>query len=153
MKLFLVGYMACGKTHWGKLKAAELGIRFIDLDSYIVCRVRQSISEIFEKSGEEAFRKMERYYLEEICDLYEDFVLATGGGTPCYDDNMDYMNQKGYTIFLNTDIHIITERLKIGKRKRPLIAHLSDDEIFDFVNRHLHERMPYYLKAHEEIKH
>lgn len=149
MKYFLVGYMACGKTRTGREMAAELGIRFIDLDAYIVDRERKTIREIFEERGEAGFRKLETYYLHEVCGLYQDFVLSAGGGTPCFNDNMEYMNGQGHTIFLNPSVDTIVERLVRGKHKRPLVSKLDDGEIRDFVCRHLEERRSYYEKAKE----
>lgn len=147
MKYFLVGYMACGKSRRGREMAAETRIRFIDLDEYIVRREMRTIPQIFASEGEEAFRKLERFYLHEVCELYDQFVMATGGGTPCFFDNMDYMNRWGKTIFINTDVKVIVERLLRGKYRRPLISKLSNDEVYEFVEEHLQKRMPYYLKA------
>lgn len=152
MKYFLVGYMACGKTKRGKRIAEELGIRFIDLDAYIVERERRSIPEIFATQGEEGFRNLETRYLREVCELYEEFVLSTGGGTPCFNANMEYMNSQGQTLFLNTDIEVIVERLIHGKQKRPIVNKLKNEEIYDFVVRHLEERLPFYRQAKEEIR-
>lgn len=151
MKYFLVGYMACGKTRKGREMAAELGIRFIDLDAYIVDRERRTIAEIFAVAGEAGFRKLETRYLQEVCELYRDFVLSTGGGAPCFNGNMDYMNAQGHTIFLNTDIDTIVERLIRGKAKRPIVSKLKDDEIRSFVCRHLQERLPFYRQARETL--
>ena len=151
MKYFLVGYMASGKTYKGKVMSQELGIRFIDLDTYIIRREHRSISEIFATEGEAGFRKLETRYLHEVCELYEDFVLSTGGGTPCFNDNMEYMNACGHTIFLRTDINIILERLIRGKHKRPIVSRLSEAEIREFVSRHLQEWLPFYVRAKEEI--
>ncbi|MDE6451818.1 MAG: shikimate kinase [Odoribacter sp.] len=151
MKYFLVGYMACGKTRRGKIMAAELGIRFIDLDTYIVKREHRTIPVIFAYVGEAGFRKLETRYLQEVCVLYENFVLSTGGGTPCFNDNMAYMNRLGKTLFLNTDIEVIVERLIRGKHKRPMVSHLKDEEIREFVGRHWKERLPFYRQAQEEI--
>lgn len=152
MKYFLVGYMACGKTCRGKQLAKEKGIRFIDLDAYIVEREKRSIPEIFAQAGEAGFRKLETDYLKEVCELYEDFVLSTGGGTPCFNQNMDYMNGKGTTLFLDTDLDTIVERLIRGKHKRPMVSGLGDDEIHDYVAKHLKERLPYYNQAKETIE-
>lgn len=150
MKYFFVGYMACGKTRQGREMAAREGMRFIDLDAYIVDRERRTIGEIFAESGEAGFRKLETRYLQEVCELYEDFVMSTGGGTPCFNDNMEYMNRQGHTIFLNTPVDTIVERLIRGKHKRPIVSKLRDDEIRDFVSRHLKERMSYYEMAKEK---
>lgn len=144
--------MACGKTRRGKELAREWGIRFIDLDRYIVGRERCGIPELFAKVGEDGFRRLETRYLHEICELYEDFVLSTGGGTPCFNRNMEYMNERGRTIFLHTDVDTIVARLIRGKHKRPVVSRLADDEIYDFVVRHLQERLPYYQQAKEEIR-
>lgn len=152
MKYFLVGYMACGKTRRGKVMAEELGIRFIDLDAYIVEREHRTIQEIFTEEGERGFRRLETRYLQEVCELYEDFVLSTGGGTPCFNNNMEYMNEQGRTIFLNTDQDIIVERLIRGKHKRPLVSRLNDEEIREFVYRHLQERLPFYTQARETLQ-
>lgn len=152
MKYFLVGYMACGKTRLGRVMAEELGIRFIDLDAYIIEREHRTIQEIFTAEEEAGFRKLETCYLQEVCELYEDFVLSTGGGTPCFNHNMEYMNEQGQTIFLNTDIDTLVERLIRGKHKRPIVSKLNDEEIRDFVCRHLQERLPYYRQAKEVIQ-
>lgn len=152
MKYFLVGYMACGKTRKGREMAKEQGIRFIDLDAYIVERERSSIAEIFARVGEGGFRKLETRYLHEVCELYKDFILSTGGGAPCFNGNMEYMNNCGHTIFLNTDIDTITVRLIRGKQKRPIVSALKDEEIRDFVVKHLEQRLPFYKMAKEEIK-
>lgn len=152
MKYFLVGYMACGKTRKGREMAKEMGIRFIDLDAYIVDREKRTIPEIFAEAGESGFRKLETRYLQEVCDLYENFVLSTGGGAPCFNGNMEYMNGKGHTIFLNTDIDTLTMRLIRGKYKRPVVSKLKDEEIREFVEKHLEERLPYYRMARQEIK-
>ncbi len=151
MKYFLVGYMACGKTHRGRVMAEELGIRFIDLDAYIVNREFRTIPQIFADEGEPGFRKLETRYLQEVCELYEDFVLSTGGGTPCFNDNMAYMNRQGQTLFLNTKLEVIVERLIRGKRKRPMVSGLNDEEIRAFVCRHWKERLPFYQQAKEVI--
>ncbi len=150
MKYFLVGYMACGKTRMGREMAAGLGMRFIDLDAYIADRERRSIPEIFAEEGEEKFRKLETRYLHEVCELYEGFVMSTGGGTACFNGNMEYMNERGHTIFLDTPVDTIAERLIRGKHKRPIVSKLSDEEIRRFVCRHLGERRVYYEQAKEK---
>ncbi len=152
MNYFLVGYMGCGKTRRGREMSQELGLRFIDLDAYIVERERSSISRLFAEKGEKGFRTLESRYLREVCELYNHFVLALGGGTPCFNDNMEYMNAQGHTIFINTDPMLLSERLIRGKSKRPLVSGLKDEEILPFVRKHLEERMPFYRLAKEEIR-
>ncbi|MDR1755461.1 MAG: shikimate kinase [Culturomica sp.] len=152
MNYFLIGYMGSGKTRRGREMAEELGIRFIDLDTYIEERERSSIFRLFSEKGEEGFRTLESRYLREVCELFDRFVLSTGGGTPCFHGNMEYMNAQGHTIFLNTDARILAERLVHGKWRRPLINELKDEEVHPFVCRHLEERMPFYSLAREEIR-
>lgn len=152
MKYFIVGYMACGKTRKGREMAQEKGLRFVDLDAYVAERERCTIPEIFAERGEAGFRKLETRYLQEICELYESFVMSTGGGAPCFNGNMEYMNAQGYTIFLNTGVDIITARLIRGKHKRPMVSGLDDRDIRDFVVKHLGERMKFYKMAKEEIE-
>lgn len=151
MKYFIVGYMASGKSTFGKELAKDKGLPFLDLDECVESREGRSISEIFAKEGEEYFRKREREILHEICNEADEFVLATGGGTPCFFDNMDYMNQAGTTVFLNTLPLVIVDRLKRQRADRPLLAMYSDDELEFFVREHLESRLSFYLKAKEQV--
>ena len=144
MKYFIVGYMASGKSTFGKELAKDKGLPFLDLDESVEFREGRSISEIFAKEGEEYFRKREREILHEICNEADEFVLATGGGTPCFFDNMDYMNQAGTTVFLNTSPLVIVDRLKRQRADRPLLAMYSDDELEFFVRDHLEARLSFY---------
>jgi len=151
MKYFIVGYMASGKSTFGKELAKDKGLPFLDLDECVESREGRSISEIFAKEGEEYFRQREREILHEICNEADEFVLATGGGTPCFFDNMDYMNQAGTTVFLNTSPLVIVDRLKRQRADRPLLAMYSDDELEFFVREHLESRLSFYLKAKEQV--
>ena len=151
MKYFIVGYMASGKSTFGKELAKDKGLPFLDLDECVESREGRSISEIFAKEGEEYFRKREREILHEICNEADEFVLATGGGTPCFFDNMDYMNQAGTTVFLNTSPLVIVDRLKRQRADRPLLAMYSDDELEFFVREHLESRLSFYLKAKDQV--
>ena len=151
MKYFIVGYMASGKSTFGKELAKDKGLPFLDLDESVEFREGRSISVIFAKEGEEYFRKREREILHEICNEADEFVLATGGGTPCFFDNMDYMNQAGTTVFLNTSPLVIVDRLKRQRADRPLLAMYSDDELEFFVREHLESRLSFYLKAKEQV--
>ena len=151
MKYFIVGYMASGKSTFGKELAKDKGLPFLDLDESVEFREGRSISEIFAKEGEEYFRKREREILHEICNEADEFVLATGGGTPCFFDNMDYMNQAGTTVFLNTSPLVIVDRLKRQRADRPLLAMYSDDELEFFVREHLESRLSFYFKAKEQV--
>jgi shikimate kinase len=144
--IFLVGYMGCGKSTIGRTVSRLTGIRFIDLDTYIEDRFHSSISDIFASHGEAGFRDIEYRMLHEVAD-FEDVLVACGGGTPCFMDNMEYMNSHGVTVFLDTSIDRLHSRLMRGRRKRPLIANKSDDELLSFIVDALQKRRPHYAKA------
>ena len=131
--------------------AGDKGLPFLDLDECIEEREGRSISEIFATDGERYFRETERRVLHELCGERDEFVMATGGGTPCFFDNMEYMNSMGSTLFLNTSLFVIVERLKKQRADRPLLAVYSDNELEFFVREHLESRLPFYLKAKELI--
>lgn len=139
--------MGVGKTTIGKLLSKELGLEFFDLDIYIENRYRKSVKEIFERRGEEAFRKIEREMLHEVA-TFQKVLIATGGGTPCYFDNMSYMMQQGVTIYLKTSVEQLVLRLLTSKGNRPLIQGKSAEDLKMFVSNHLGEREKYYLQSH-----
>lgn len=148
MKIVLVGYMGSGKSTLGPLLADRLGIPFIDLDHHIETKIGLSISEIFEQKGAIFFRKQERKVLEELCAGQDDFVLATGGGAPCYGDNMTYMkSHSDQIIYLKLSVASLLARLTPSKQHRPLIAHLEGEALEDFLRKHLFERAFYYNQA------
>ena len=128
MLIFLVGYMGCGKTTFGRRLATELGWQFVDLDELIEERYRISIHDFFVKYGEESFRRIENMMLREMLTKHR-IIVSTGGGTPCFYNNMELMNSYGVTIFLNTPVPVLIERLMNGKRKRPLVMGLGIDEL------------------------
>ena len=119
--IFIIGYMACGKTTLGRALARRLGREFIDLDFYIEQRFRRSISQIFATDGEEAFRSAEHAMLAEVGEM-QDVVIACGGGTPCFHGNMDFMLSRGTVIYLDTSVDRIVERLTRNRSRRPLMA-------------------------------
>lgn len=149
-RIFLIGYMGAGKTTLGRALAKELDIQFIDLDSYIEKRLCKSVSQIFAENGEEGFRDIERRMLHEVGD-FENVVISTGGGTPCFFDNIEYMNRQGATVFLDVPVERLFIRLKIARKKRPLIMEKKDDELRDFITEQLAKRMPYYSKAGQKF--
>lgn len=144
--IFLIGYMGCGKSTIGRTVARLSGIRFIDLDSYIESRYHATVSELFAAHGESGFRDIEHRMLHEVAE-FEDVIVACGGGTPCFMDNMDYMNGRGTTVFLDTPIDRLHSRLMRGRHKRPLIAGKSDEELLEFIKTALEQRRPHYSKA------
>lgn len=144
--IFLVGYMGCGKSTLGRAVSRVSGFPFIDLDTYIEGRYHMTVKDIFAAKGEQGFRDAERNMLHEVAD-FENVIVACGGGTPCFHDNMDYMNAHGTTVFLDAPIESLFSRLKLGRQKRPLIASKTDDELLDFIREALEQRLPYYRKA------
>lgn len=150
MTIFLTGYMASGKTTLGRAFAKATGMQFIDLDFYIEQRFRKSIPQIFEERGEAGFRRMESALLREVGE-FEDVVISCGGGTPCFDNNMEYMNCRGTTVWLDTPIDVICRRLTAAENKRPIVAGKSGDELKDFINTHLSPRIPFYSQARHKI--
>ena len=148
MKIVLLGYMASGKSSIGRRLSKKLSLRFLDLDDYIIEKEKMSISEIFKNKGEVYFRLIENKYLKEVLNFEDDFILALGGGTPCYANNMDEINNSdAKSFYLQGSTQTMIKRLIKKKSKRPLIASLSDDKIPEFVAKHLFERRPYYEQA------
>lgn len=145
-RIFLVGYMGAGKTTLGRALAKELDVQFIDLDCYIEARFCKTISNIFADKGEEGFRALERQILHEVGE-FEDVIISTGGGTPCFFDNIEYMNNQGTTVFLDVPIERLFIRLSIARNNRPLIKEKSDDELRRFITEQLEKRRPNYEKA------
>src|SRR5690554_5912434 len=148
MKIVLVGYMGSGKSTVGKLLAKELGYSFLDLDEVLENRMESSISDIFKSKGEVFFRKKEHQLLKDVLLEESNFVLSTGGGTPCYSGNMDSMLQLAdAVIYLKVPIPGLVKRLIKEKEQRPLIRNINDDDLPEFIGKHLFERNNYYLKA------
>lgn len=144
--IFLIGYMGCGKSTLGRALSKATGWQFIDLDNYIEGRYHKTVNEIFAEKGEEGFRTLEKNMLHEVA-LFENVIIACGGGTPCFYDNMEFMNAHGTTVFLNADIEKLHTRLMRGRHKRPLIANKSDEELREFILAALDKRMKFYSMA------
>lgn len=147
MRIYLLGFMGSGKTHWGKLLSAKLTLPFFDLDQQIVDEEGTSINEIFANKGEEYFRMLEKEMLHMITESHESFVMSCGGGTPCFFNNIDYMNNNGITVWLNTKLDVVYERLLKEKENRPLLKDLQDAQIKQFVVKKFSERRIYYEQA------
>lgn len=150
MIIFLVGFMGSGKSTVGQRLAGRLGYSFIDMDARIEGEHGMSINEIFEKLGEKAFREMETNMLKEMFSL-QDTVISTGGGLPCTGNNMELINKNGVSIYLRMEPAVLLNRLSMGKSRRPLIRHLSREELETFIQEKLNEREPVYLRAHHTI--
>ncbi len=149
-RIFLVGYMGSGKTTLGRAFAKATGLSFIDLDWYIEERSHHTIAQLFSEEGEEGFRLLERRILHEVAE-FEDVVVACGGGTPCYSDNMDFMNEAGTTVFLDASQDALYRRLRIASAGRPLLKGKSDSELQDFIKAGVQSRMCWYGKARLRI--
>jgi len=146
MRLFLVGYMGAGKTTIGKLLAKKLNYAFVDVDWFIENRYNQTISKIFEEKGEAVFREIEHRALIEISS-YENVVVSTGGGLPCFFNNMELMNRAGTTVYLKENVDELAKTLNTNKQNRPLIKNLNFEELQIFIKKHLEEREPFYNQA------
>jgi len=146
MRIYLVGYMGCGKSTIGRKVAEILGISFIDLDKYIEERYFKTVPAIFAEEGEERFREKERISLLEVSQ-FENVVVGTGGGAPCFFDNMEVMNNNGVTVYIAPDTDVLATRLLKSKTERPLIVGKSREELISFINIALLRRAPFYEKA------
>lgn len=146
VRIILIGYMGAGKTTVGKELAAALGVTFYDLDWYITMRYHRSVPEIFAERGEEGFRELERRMLHEVAE-FENVVVSCGGGTPCFFDNIDYMNSLADTIYLQATPEVLAMHLKMGKGKRPLLEGKTPEELETYIQEMLQTREPFYQKA------
>jgi shikimate kinase len=147
MKIFLIGFMGSGKTHWGRHLSTKLGIPFYDLDTVIVENEGSSVADIFTIKGEEYFRYQEKLKLEEIAERHESFILSCGGGTPCFFNNIEFMKKNGKVIWLNTSVEALKQRLLKEKMSRPLISEVDDEDLRRYIIRKLSERRMYYQQA------
>ena len=142
--------MGCGKTTLAKRLSIRLGYDLVDLDQEIEQKIGQSIASYFEAHGEDAFRKLESETLKTF-DYAENTIIATGGGAPCFFDNMEWMNVNGYTIYIEMPPAALALRLKNSKTKRPLLKDLDYDGLKNYVGQKLSERAPQYLKAKSTV--
>ena len=146
MRIFLLGFMGSGKSHWGRLWAAAHNFNFIDLDEELEKHEQKTVAAIFETRGEDYFRQKETILLRSLT-AQSNSIVSCGGGTPCFFDNMAWMNKNGLTIFLEATTQFILKNIKNEKDKRPLIKEKSDAELLLFIDLKLKERQPYYSKA------
>ena len=138
--------MGAGKTTVGKALAKETGLQFYDLDWYIEGRMHKTVPQLFAERGEDGFRQVERTMLHEAAE-FEDVILSCGGGTPCFFDNMDYMNAQGDTVYLKASPEVLCAHLRMGKTRRPLLEGKTPEELLGFVTEQLERREQYYLAA------
>lgn len=145
-RIFLIGYMGAGKTTVGKELSEQLGLSFIDLDCYIEGRYHRTVGQLFVEKGEEAFRNIERRMLREVA-TFEDILVSTGGGAPCFFDNMEFMNGVGTTVYLKVSVDELTKRLEVCRNTRPVLKGRSGEELREFISESLEKREPFYTKA------
>ncbi len=146
MKIFLIGFMGSGKTHWGKVWAEKSALEFFDLDKVIEEQEQKTIEDIFDKKGEAWFREKEGAALKTFT-AKDNCIIACGGGTACFNDNMQWMNGNGITVYLSAGPQYIFERVGEEKDKRPLIKNLNPAELLFFIEQKLKERESYYKQA------
>ncbi|KAA6330049.1 Shikimate kinase [termite gut metagenome] len=146
IRIFIIGYMGAGKTTLGKALAQKLDLSFIDMDGFIENRFHKKIRDLFEEHGETGFRELERKILHEVAE-FESVIISAGGGTPCFFDNMDFMNQKGNTVFLKVPPDILFSRLRMASIFRPMLQRKTDEEMHMLILRTLEERIPFYMRA------
>ena len=147
MRIFITGFMGAGKSYLGKELAKLLGFSFVDLDELVEARMAMPVTEIFRQFGEPAFRQLEAECLRNLADK-EQLVVATGGGAPCFFENMQWMNENGITVYFYAPTQLLAQRLSPEKANRPLLASLSDANFEAFVEAKLVERTPFYELSH-----
>ena len=150
IRIILIGYMGAGKTTIGKTLAKQLGVPFYDLDWYIETRMRKKVKQIFDERGEEGFRIIEKNMLHEAAE-FENVVIACGGGTPCFFDNMEYMVGQGDVVYLRGTPEVLCRHLKMGKGVRPLLLGKNDEELLEYIRENVRKREEFYTKANHII--
>lgn len=151
MITFLIGFMGCGKTTLCKALHQTTGIPVADLDELIEQRAGCSIREYWDRHGEPAFRELEKDTLRRVADTEGDLIVACGGGTPCFGDNMEIMNNNGRTIWLDASLDVLFSRLKMAREQRPLIASMDDEGLRLYISRETLRRHPFYSRAHHRF--
>lgn len=152
MKIFLIGYMGSGKSSAGARIARKLGFDFIDLDEAFEQRFRRSVADHIVEAGEDDFRLKEEELLEQLSSLKKDLVISTGGGTPCFSDNIDLINRCGISVYLEMHPKSLAMRLENVKAERPLLRTLPGESLIEKVERHLDQRRVFYEKALITVK-
>ena len=151
MRFFLVGFMGSGKSYWGRQWAPQIGYDFYDLDEVIEMKENQPVLDIFENKGEDYFRLKEAELLRSLAE-HDNCIISCGGGTACFYDNIDWMNENGYTIYLSAPPSYLLEKIKNEIDKRPLIKNFNEAEVLFFIEKKLKERLPFYEQARKTIE-
>ena len=147
MNIYFVGFMGCGKSHYSKMLSREVMMPAFDMDNIIEDLEGTNIYDLFFEKGEEYFREVEHQVLQDLIKINKGYLIACGGGTPCFNNNMDLMNQKGATIYLKASKEFLLDRLKKSRTSRPLIAMMNNLELKEFIDKTLDEREAFYKQA------
>jgi shikimate kinase len=147
MKIYLIGFMGCGKTHWAKLLSEKFSVPFFDLDKEVESVENKTIVQIFSEEGEEYFRAVEKEVLYRLSYDNENFVMACGGGTPCFYNNIDFMKRMGTPVWIHCSIDCLHERLLNERSERPLIKNLSDKQLKSYIIKKFSDRKIFYQQA------
>jgi len=150
MIVYLIGFMGSGKARYGRRLAQEMNFSFVDTDQLIEEREGMDITEIFKTKGEEYFRTLEQKVLTEVSQMNQT-IVATGGGMPCWEKNLDFMNTTGLTVYLKAGLGCVMKNLLKEKEKRPMIANIDSTVLADYIHEKLEERKPCYKDAHTWI--
>ncbi len=145
-RIFLIGYMGAGKTTLGKALARRMKRSYIDTDHFIENRFRKSIKDLFSSEGENRFRDIEHHILRELSS-FEDVVISTGGGFPCFNNNMEIMNNSGLTVYLDVSVKELAARLEVNNFRRPVLQNRTGNDLIDFITKNLAKRLHYYKKS------
>lgn len=146
VRIILIGYMGAGKTTLGNALAKRMELPFYDLDWYIETRMRKTTKQLFDEIGEDGFRKIEHNMLHEVAE-FENVIISCGGGTPCFFDNMDYLNQQGETVYLKASPETLYSHLKMARGVRPLLLGKTPEEVQVFIREQLKQREAFYMQA------
>jgi shikimate kinase len=151
MRIYLIGFMGAGKSYWGLRLAQQAGIRFFDLDRAIEESRQMTIDRLFALQGEESFRVTEKELLHLLTETHEQFVMACGGGTPCFLNNLEYMKRSGKVVWINPATDLLAHRLLKEREQRPLLRSVSDIELKGFIQKKMADRRLYYEQAHLRV--
>lgn len=151
MRIYLIGFMGSGKTYWGRQLGQKLELPKFDLDEQIEQAEGRPVTEIFAQEGEEYFRQKEQETLMLLSETHESFVMSTGGGTPCFFNNIDYMNKMGTTIWINSSIDSLHQRISSEQAQRPLVKNLNSEQLRAYIIKKLGDRKIFYQQASEVI--
>jgi shikimate kinase len=148
MRIYLIGFMGAGKSYWGPRLAQQAGLRFYDLDREIEQSQQLTIDQLFTLKGEESFRVLEKELLHLLTENHSQFVMACGGGTPCFLNNIEYMRRSGKVVWINPTVEVLAKRLWAERTQRPLLRSVSESDLEGVIQKKMADRRLYYEQAH-----